>query len=182
MLVLMIAWQKSKATCSKWYSIFFSGIMRFFEFLVLFNRGILRSLTNMSNGDSRKKLHLRCFSGFSIRLCSISNIAVESVLPHTEFFLKIILNIFVSLNESFFDFFRKDNFTFKCHRSDVSGSGQTQDVYAVKFLLTLHTKWSFPLRIFSCGFGHIYWINPRWKTSFCVQCQFYVTNLLVSKN
>ena len=27
--------------------------------------------------------------------------------------------------------FSKDNFTFKCHRSDVSQSGQTQDVYAV---------------------------------------------------
>jgi len=25
----------------------------------------------------------------------------------------------------------KDNFTFKCHRSDVSGAGQTQDIYAV---------------------------------------------------
>lgn len=37
----------------------------------------------------------------------------------------------------FFVFFRKDNFTFKCHRSDVSGSGQTQDVYAVRVLLNL---------------------------------------------
>ena len=43
---------------------------------------------------------------------------------------------------------------------------------------TLHKKWSFPLRISSVnviksavswGFGHIYWINPRWKTSFFVQ-------------
>ena len=38
-------------------------------------------------------------------------------------------------------------------------------------------KWSFPLRIFSvnvtksavsCEFGHIYWRNPQWKTSFFV--------------
>ena len=45
--------------------------------------------------------------------------------------------------------------------------------------VTLYKKWSFPLRIFSvnvtksagnCGFGHIYWRNPPWKTSFCVQC------------
>ena len=41
-------------------------------------------------------------------------------------------------------------------------------------------KWSFPLRIssvnvtksaVSCGFGHIYWRNPYWKTSFFVQWQ-----------
>ena len=43
---------------------------------------------------------------------------------------------------------------------------------------TLCKKWSFPLRIssvnmtkfaVSCGFGHIYWTNPQWKTSFFVQ-------------
>ena len=42
-------------------------------------------------------------------------------------------------------------------------------------LYSLHKKWSFPLRIFSvnvtksavsCEFGHIYWRNPYWKTSF----------------
>ena len=41
---------------------------------------------------------------------------------------------------------------------------------------TLHKKWSFPSRIssvnetksaVSCGFGHIYWRNLRWKTFFC---------------
>ena len=35
-------------------------------------------------------------------------------------------------------------------------------------------KWSImvPLSIssVSCGFGHIYWRNPSWKTSFFVQC------------
>ena len=45
--------------------------------------------------------------------------------------------------------------------------------------LTLHKKWSFPLRICSvnvtkskdsCGFGHIYWRTLYWKTSFFVQC------------
>ena len=45
--------------------------------------------------------------------------------------------------------------------------------------MTLHKKWSFPLRIssvnvtntaVSCGFGHIYWRNSQWKTSFFVQC------------
>ena len=43
---------------------------------------------------------------------------------------------------------------------------------------SLHKKWSFPLRISpvnvskSAGnwrFGHIYWRNPQWKTSFFVQ-------------
>ena len=42
----------------------------------------------------------------------------------------------------------------------------------------LHKKWSFLLRISSvnvtksagkCGFGHIYWKNSQWKTSFFVQ-------------
>ena len=42
-------------------------------------------------------------------------------------------------------------------------------------------KWSFPLRIssinvtkfaVSCGFGHIYWRNPLWKTSLFVQCNY----------
>ena len=41
--------------------------------------------------------------------------------------------------------------------------------------MALHKKWSFPLRIFlvnvtksavNCKFGHIYWRNPYWKTSF----------------
>ena len=75
---------------------------------------------------------------FNIQHCS----GIRST-PH-----RVILNIFVSLNDSFFDFFRKDNFTFKCHRSDVSGSGQTQDVYAVKLLLTLHTKMKFSIKEF----------------------------------
>ena len=36
----------------------------------------------------------------------------------------------------------------------------------------VHKKWSFTLRIssVSCGFGHIYWRKPEWKTSFFVQC------------
>ena len=42
---------------------------------------------------------------------------------------------------------------------------------------TLHKIWSFPLKISSvnvsksaiyCGFDHIYWRNPQWKTSFFV--------------
>ena len=46
-------------------------------------------------------------------------------------------------------------------------------------LVTLHKKWSFPLRIFSVnvtksagnyGYGHIYWSNSWRKTSFFVQC------------
>ena len=41
-----------------------------------------------------------------------------------------------------------------------------------------HKEGSFPLRIsrinvtktaVSCGFGHIYWRNPQWKTSFLLQ-------------
>ena len=53
--------------------------------------------------------------------------------------------------------------------------------YVVSEKVTLHKKWSFPLRIFlvnmtksavSCGFGHIYWRSPQWKTSIFVQCNF----------
>ena len=49
--------------------------------------------------------------------------------------------------------------------------------------ITLHKKWSFPLRIFSvnetksagiCGFGHVCLRNPSWKTSFFVQCQLFL--------
>ena len=58
-------------------------------------------------------------------------------------------------------------------------------------LPTLHKKWSFPLRIFSvnvtnskgnCGFGHIYWRNPQWKTSFFVQCQIQINNQAIKKD
>ena len=49
-----------------------------------------------------------------------------------------------------------------------------------KRTLTLLKKWSLPLRVSTvnvtkstgnCGFGHIYWGNPEWKTSFFVQCE-----------
>ena len=45
--------------------------------------------------------------------------------------------------------------------------------------ISLYKKWSFPLRISSeneaksagkYGFGHIYWRNRQWKTSFFVWC------------
>ena len=59
-----------------------------------------------------------------------------------------------------------------------------QDIYFLTHvnrtkIFPLHEKWSFPLKIFSLnvtkfavsyGFGHIYWGNPYWKTSFFVQC------------
>ena len=50
----------------------------------------------------------------------------------------------------------------------------------------LHKKWSFPLRnssvnvtksTVSFGFGHSYWRNPYWKTSFFVQCWFHDTSV-----
>ena len=49
--------------------------------------------------------------------------------------------------------------------------------------LSLHKKLSFALTISSvnvtryagnCGFGHIYWRNPYWKTPFFVQCIFAI--------
>ena len=68
--------------------------------------------------------------------------------------------------------------------------------YSKRFQYMLKTwnedkKWSFPLRIFSVnvtkftvfrGFGHIYWRNCLWKTSFFVQCglkrSFWLTKVL----
>ena len=50
-------------------------------------------------------------------------------------------------------------------------------LHFMKATWPLHKKWSFPLRIssinvtksvVSCGFRHIYWRNPKWKTSFFV--------------
>ena len=42
------------------------------------------------------------------------------------------------------------------------------EVIKTDLLHTLHIKWSFPLRISAvfCGFSHIYWRNPQWKTFF----------------
>ena len=51
----------------------------------------------------------------------------------------------------------------------------------------LHKKWSFPLRISAinvtksgvfCRFGHIYWRNLSWKTSFFVQWQLIMSDFL----
>ena len=52
---------------------------------------------------------------------------------------------------------------------------KTTTCFTDPLLHSLHKKWSFPLRIstvnvtksaVSCGFGHIHWRNPSWKTSF----------------
>ena len=42
-------------------------------------------------------------------------------------------------------------------------------VHCQWFYLHWTKKWSFTLKVY-CGFGHIYWRNPKWKTSFSVQC------------
>ena len=50
------------------------------------------------------------------------------------------------------------------------------------FLISLHKKWSFSLRISSVNAtksvnGLIYWRNPYWKTSFFVQCCLFRSNI-----
>ena len=54
------------------------------------------------------------------------------------------------------------------------------------WILPLHKKWSFPLTIssvnvtkstVSCGFGHIYWRNPQWKTLFL--CRVFSNKLIL---
>ena len=55
-------------------------------------------------------------------------------------------------------------------------------------LTSLYKKWSFPLKIapvivtksaVSCGFGHIYWRNPKWKTSFFVHYMHWMQSNIV---
>ena len=55
---------------------------------------------------------------------------------------------------------------------------------------TLHKTWSFSLRMpsvnmtkpaVSCGFGHIYWRNPKSKFFFCVQCNSFQPLTISSK-
>ena len=54
-------------------------------------------------------------------------------------------------------------------------------------LTILRKNWSFSIKDFSVnvtksavfrGFGHIYWRNPEWKTSFFVQCQIRLIHFL----
>ena len=63
-------------------------------------------------------------------------------------------------------------YSFSFHNREVSGKDE------VHIFQTLHKKWSFLLSISSvnvtksagnCAFGHIYWRNPQWKTSFFMQ-------------
>ena len=76
-----------------------------------------------------------------------------------------------------------------CHNSIISSKDSKNTIGRNKFqsyfdfmkranLWSLHKKWSFPFRTssvnvtksaFSWGFGHIYWGNPSWKTSFFVR-------------
>ena len=74
-----------------------------------------------------------------------------------------------------------------CTTKDLlEGFGEFKPVILIFVEYTLHKKRSFPLR-FSlgflkdfCGFGHIYWRNPYWKTSFFVQCKFVKINWFCS--
>ena len=59
------------------------------------------------------------------------------------------------------------------------------------WILALHKKWSFPLRISSvnvnesavnCEFGHIYWRNPSWKTSFLCSVNCFKRQNLLTKS
>ena len=34
----------------------------------------------------------------------------------------------------------------------------------------------------NCGFGHIYWKTPEWKTSFFVQCDISLQNIYITGN
>ena len=64
-------------------------------------------------------------------------------------------------------------------------------VLTQSFAVNLHKKRSLPLNISSvnvtksvgnCGFGHIYYRNPEWKTSFSVECILQKTFLKISQN
>ena len=64
-------------------------------------------------------------------------------------------------------------------KNQILGYANANIILSQDVPLSLYIKWSFPLRIssvngtksaVSCGFGHIYWRNPLWKTSFFAQC------------
>ena len=66
--------------------------------------------------------------------------------------------------------------------------GRSKHILCVTPQPTLHKKWSFPLRIFpvnvarsagNCGFGHVYWRNPEWKTSFLSSAMDMKRGLLI---
>ena len=71
--------------------------------------------------------------------------------------------------------------------------GSEFSVLSISQWRTLHKKWSFSLRNSSinvtksagnCEFGHIYWRNPSWKTSFfCAveEKEFFVKNFVIVK-
>ena len=92
--------------------------------------------------------------------------------------LKSIYNLFLhtstsflnplktSQNKSFSNIFRV------CRNGILTWNWLTM---VFKKKIALYEKWNFPLRIssanvtkstVSCGFSHIYWRNPKWKTSF----------------
>ena len=62
---------------------------------------------------------------------------------------------------------------FKCYSQINIFPASTSFLTKVSIALSLHKKWSFPIRITSLnvtkssvsrGFGHIYWKNSQWKT------------------
>ena len=90
-----------------------------------------------------------------------------------------------SKQESYHKSFIKKSLQHRCFPVNIAKFLRTLNLNIItrnrKFLFVsraLHKKWSFPLRTslvnvtkfaVSCGFGHIYWINPQRKTSFSVR-------------
>lgn len=92
----MITLQNSRATSSKWHDAVSSGILSFSEcFLFLLNRGILRTLSNNI---------LQCSQCVFVQYLMLQ---WNTFLHHTEYFLKIILNISICLNYYFLSFLGK---------------------------------------------------------------------------
>ena len=82
----------------------------------------------------------------------------------------------------------KQNFQSKrMYQYTVSIADSGYEISSVLWSTSTAQKWSFPWRISSISvsksvgnsrFGHIYWKNPSWKTSFFVQWRLFFKTLL----
>ena len=90
---------------------------------------------------------------------------------------------FIQSWEALFLVFLLLTLTAECWLRNLLLYSHWADISAHSEIYPLHKKWSFPCRISSvnvtksavfCGFGHIYWRKPSWKTSFFLQLMNYI--------
>ena len=53
---------------------------------------------------------------------------------------------------------RKDNFTFKCHRSNGTGTASIQDIFAVSLLLLVVISYLLCAMFYNCYSTSVHWL------------------------